>query len=1413
MIHLQQSPSPGSHHILHAGDRIEFTLQGVQPLQGAAWLRTNVGNAAIRRQEINHHARRQKPFLDLDWHDIPMRRLNDRCFRITLPLTEVGFFQAKAFLLPDGTDLPLWPEGANTAIKVEPAEWVASCTMYTAFVRQFGTNANRTPIPDSESQAAKQLEAAGYTVIPKSGTFRDLIKKLDFIIGTLRFRIVQLLPIHPAPTTYARMGQFGSPFAVQDFMDVDPSLAEFDRHTTPMEQFRELADAVHQREGRLFIDIPINHTGWASWLQIHYPQWFVRNEDRSFQSPGAWGVTWEDLSKLDYQQHPLWFYMADVFIYWCRQGVDGFRCDAGYMIPLPVWQYITAKVRDQYPDTVFMLEGLGGSLETTHHLLQSANLDWAYSELFQTHGKNALEAYLPHAIHVSDTQGLLIHFAETHDNLRLAATSADFARFRLSLCALCAQNGAFGITNGVEWLATEKISVHGASSLNWGAPGNLISHISRLNAILEAHPCFFHQAKVRLIYSDKNHNTLVIHRSHASREIPLLVVINCDGAQPGEATWPLIEFQPQGPVYDLVSGKKISVNVRGSDATCTLEPYGVYALTASVTDLDQLDATLTHAFHRPPPVIRQGLQAKILAVLADLKPGTDFAALDMETAIEQLTTDPLAYLKTLVQPASPPLTQWQWPRDLKRKVMIPPGDWLLIRSDHPAIGTVLNDGQTRFHEWSLPLKSGGYFILVPPAPVPKAATETILDMAVFSATGCRHEQGALLYLPRIEDARARLNYDASEVTERQLYALCANGRGAMSQVRGHWSDIHSQYDALLAGNLHPQHPTDRHVMFTRCRGWIVHRGYSTTLDHTCLTRFAKGVDGGAVWHFSIPCGMGQTIPFTIGLRLFTGENRIQLTFTRQPADGLAHVLHDAEPVMLILRPDIEDRSCHEITRAYLGPETMWPRAIQPHADGFTFTPHATRPLHLRMAHSAFVQQPEWNYLQPHPFDMARGVNGHSDLFSPGYFTINMNGSQTAALDAAIGANLPAPALPQPDAELRKKTEPIRDTLKDAMRDYIVKRDDSLTIIAGYPWFLDWGRDTLICLRGLIAAGMLEPARDILSQFARFEERGTIPNMIRGHELSNRDTSDAPLWFFIACADYMRATRSDDLLAMDCGGRPLRHVLLSIGTHYRQGTPNGIRMDPSSGLVFSPSHFTWMDTNHPAGTPRQGYPIEIQALWHAALQLLARIDPAGQWAELEHLVQDAIIRHYLRPEGFLADCLHATAGTPAAQAAADDALRPNQLFAITLGAITRRDIAEKILTHTEELIIPGGMRTLADRPVEHPLPIQNNGNMLNDPNHPYWGHYEGDEDTRRKPAYHNGTAWAWLLPIYAESLIKTYGDHAKPRAQAILGSCSEILNVQCIGQLNEIIDGSMPHTLRGCGAQAWSITEFYRVLSL
>ena len=166
-----------------------------------------------------------------------------------------------------------------------------------------------------------------------------------------------------------------------------------------------------------------------------------------------------------------------------------------------------------------------------------------------------------------------------------------------------------------------------------------------------------------------------------------------------------------------------------------------------------------------------------------------------------------------------------------------------------------------------------------------------------------------------------------------------------------------------------------------------------------------------------------------------------------------------------------------------------------------------------------------------------------------------------------------------------------------------------------------------------------------------------------------------------------------------------------------------------------------------------------------------------------------------------------------EAVADDHLRPNQLFALTLGAVSDREIARGVLAACEELLVPGGIRSLADREVNHPLPVVRDGVLLNHPERPYWGRYEGDEDTRRKPGYHNGTVWNWPFPSYAEALFLVYGDEVAEAARSILASSVVPFNEGCLGQLPEIADGDAPHRERGCGAQAWSATELYRVLKL
>ena len=148
--------------------------------------------------------------------------------------------------------------------------------------------------------------------------------------------------------------------------------------------------------------------------------------------------------------------MAEVFLFWCRRGVDGFRCDAGYMLPAAAWNYIVARVRQEYPDTVLLLEGLGGPLKVQETLLGSAGLNWGYSELFQNYSRDQIAGYFPYVDECSSRCGTLVNFAETHDNARLAATSETYARLRFLVAALLAEDGSFGFANGAEFFAREK---------------------------------------------------------------------------------------------------------------------------------------------------------------------------------------------------------------------------------------------------------------------------------------------------------------------------------------------------------------------------------------------------------------------------------------------------------------------------------------------------------------------------------------------------------------------------------------------------------------------------------------------------------------------------------------------------------------------------------------------------------------------------------------------------------------------------------------------------------------------------------------------------------------------------------------------------------------------------------------------
>jgi predicted glycogen debranching enzyme len=1413
---IQQTPAPGSRHLHCAGDTINFTLTVPSTWQGQAWLRTNLGRGrSVRREIIREIDRRETP-LGWSWYDIPMRAAGQGRHALSTVLTEVGHFEAKCFFLKPGSREPLWPPGANTAVNVAPAESCCANIVYNAFVRQFGPNKARR-VPTDEAAVAR-LDGAGYTVIPPSGTFRNLIGELDFIIGHLGCRIVQLLPVHPTPTTYARMGRFGSPYASLSFTAVDPALAEFDPTATPLEQFIELVDAVHARGARLLLDIAINHTGWAASLHGSHPQWLARETDGQIETPGAWGVVWADLTRLDYANRDLWPYMADVFLTWCRRGVDGFRCDAGYMIPMETWRYLIGKVRDQFPDTLFFLEGLGGKISVTRDLLNRADFNWAYSELFQNYARDQIEHYLPGAMEISQADGTTVHFAETHDNPRLAATSETWARMRTALCALLSVQGGFAFANGVEWLATEKINVHDAAPLNWGAVPNLVDHIRRLNALLTNHPAFAHGTSIEMVQQGPG-NFIAAVRQPADGTGGLLILVNLDATAPVTAIWPAARspFQEDSAI-DLLTGETLTLERQASQAQLTLPPGRACCLTENPKDLEEIRRTEENFPHTPPRVEQQRLRATAMAAWQFYHGLSDLAKWDPDQAAAGLQASPLDFCRKINPDAQTPRTVvWRHPVDLRREVMLPPGHFLLIVAKTP-FQARLQEGDRSVGVAKSITGDEGCFALFSPLPTPGRHKRLTLDLTIYDRDVCTHHCAPLLLLTTAQQSRVRKVFARPRRRLAGIHMLGTNGRGAMMRAHAHWGRLPSRYDALLAANLSPTVPEDRRILLTRLRGWVVYQGYSQEIGPNVLDAFGFDFDARGYWRYRLPTGQGQHLVLDMAMHMLPQTNAVAVTCYRHPAGGHRGRLADERAITLILRPDIEDRNFHDATKAYTGLEARFPAAVRARRNGFVFQPYPTHSLEVSMTGAKFVVEHEWHYMVHRFREAQRGQDPDSDLFSPGYFSLQLEGGGRATLTARVPAPGEAADSGHPEAaqgfDTLPRHEPVVQALTKALDQYVVKRGRHLSVIAGYPWFLDWGRDTLIAARGMIAAGRHAAAQAIVQQFAAFEQDGTIPNMIHGTNTGNRDTSDAPLWLLRVCDELGAAMGHEALLATDCGGRPLAQVLFSMVHALTDGTPNGIAMDTTTGLLFSPSHFTWMDTNHPAGTPRQGYPIEIQALWAAALDYLSRVDAPvrrRRWRKLAEQVRQSIASLFFDDRrAYLSDCLHAAPGTPAGQATADDLLRPNQLFALTLGVLTDRRMAAPILMACQELLVPGAIRSLADRPVHPELPIVHNGVLLNDPKRPYSGVYAGEEDTHRKPAYHNGTAWTWLFPSFCEAWAACFGPAEFDTALAWLASSTILINDGCVGHVPEILDGDVPHHQRGCDAQAWGVSELLRV---
>jgi predicted glycogen debranching enzyme len=354
---------------------------------------------------------------------------------------------------------------------------------------------------------------------------------------------------------------------------------------------------------------------------------------------------------------------------------------------------------------------------------------------------------------------------------------------------------------------------------------------------------------------------------------------------------------------------------------------------------------------------------------------------------------------------------------------------------------------------------------------------------------------------------------------------------------------------------------------------------------------------------------------------------------------------------------------------------------------------------------------------------------------------------------------------------------------------IPDRPDGKTILAGYHWFSDWGRDTMISLPGLtLATGRPEIARSILLTFARYLDRGMLPNRFPdAGETPEYNTVDATLWYFEAIRAYHAATRDDELL------QELYPALQEIIEWHKRGTRYNIHLD-RDGLIYAGeigTQLTWMDAK--VGdwvvTPRMGKPVEINALWYNALQVMVAIAQQlerseTQYVQMAEQTAQGFQRFWNREKEYCYDVLDTPTGD-------DDTLRSNQIFAVSLPAIPLLTIAQQravVDACARHLLTSHGLRSLA-------------------PGHPEYQGYYGGGQYERDGAYHQGTTWGWLIGAFVQAHLRVYGDY--DRARSLLQPMANHLAAHGMGSLSEIFDGDVPMTPRGCIAQAWTVAEVLR----
>jgi predicted glycogen debranching enzyme len=628
----------------------------------------------------------------------------------------------------------------------------------------------------------------------------------------------------------------------------------------------------------------------------------------------------------------------------------------------------------------------------------------------------------------------------------------------------------------------------------------------------------------------------------------------------------------------------------------------------------------------------------------------------------------------------------------------------------------------------------------------------------------------------------------SESNEREW--IEANGRGAyaMGTVAGGNS---RRYHSLLNIPLRP--PVDRYQTVNRLEESVIVGGQRAPLSCQSYPGIVHPQGFAHLERFRLD-------PFPVWTYVVANV-RLEKTFFLRYGEDTAVILYSllsGPEVVLEVRPLLTCRSHHHLARE----DERFSGRVEMSAHCLRVTPEGVPAFYLCSAEGTFSQDGFWYRNQEYVFEQQRGMEHREDAFCPGVFQYKLQPGQTVALVVSTEPRNSAEAQDWSRQErlLRRQTlerahvrGPLADLLVLAADQFIVGRGDGSSVIAGYPWFEDWSRDTMVSLPGLcLATGRAKEAGEILETYAGRLQKGLLPNRFPDTGPIEYNAVDAPLWFIWAVQKHYQAVKDGALV------KRLLPALRAIVDAYQHGTDFGIHMEPD-GLIAADAPgqaLTWMDAlvDGVPVTPRGGKPVEIQALWYNALQFLSELDlkfgePSRGYDKLAAIARNSFNEKFWNEtSAYLYDRVDGRER--------DASLRPNALFAISLPyeILAAERFKPVVDTAWRELYTTYGLRSLSPQ----------------DPR--FKTRYEGPPEVR-DGVYHEGPVWPWLLGGFLTAFVKAYGstEETKAQVQAFLSPFLDHLSEAGLGTVSELFDGEAPHTPRGCPAQAWSVGEVLRIL--